>query len=112
MGLGLRKYFGTSFSGSYLTGQSDLLRYQDYEYAPGTVDQNGNWVFPDPRERAFEEILSVSQLAYGYKWDWRQFTLDLSIGGAFYAKEDEKYTSLIGGVNIGFPFNGRMFGIR
>jgi hypothetical protein len=31
-GLGIRKYFGTSFSGSYLTAQSDLMRYQTYDY--------------------------------------------------------------------------------
>ena len=113
MGLGLRKYFGTSFSGSYLTGQTDLTRYQTsvYEDAPAYMDQNGNWIYTSS-DRRVEQFLSITQVAYGYKWDWRQFTLDLSLGGAFYAKDDEKYTSLIGGVNIGFPFNAGMFGFR
>lgn len=114
MGLGLRKYFGTSFSGSYLTGQSDLMRYQTYEweYPAPYLDQNGMYVYPQSYNHRIERVVSITQLAYGYKWDWRQFTLDLNIGGAFYAKEDEKYTNLIAGVNLGFPFNASMFGIR
>jgi hypothetical protein len=113
-GLGIRKYFGTSFSGSYLTAQSDLMRYQtyDYVYQNPYMDENGMWVYPPSGDRVVEQFLSITQLAYGYKWDWRQFTLDLTIGGAFYAKSDEKYTSLIGGVNLGFPFNASMFGIH
>jgi hypothetical protein len=114
MGIGLRKYFGTSFSGSYLTGQTDLMRYQTYSYDyPGPyMDGNGMWVYPQSTKRAIEQFVSITQLAYGYKWDWRQFTLDLNIGGAFYAKEDEKYTNLIAGANFGFPFNAAMFGLR
>ncbi len=114
LGLGLRKYFGTSFSGSYLTAQTDLMRYQTYEYVYQNPyqDENGMWVYPPSGDQRVESYLSISQVAYGYKWDWRQFTLDLTIGGAFYAKDDEKYTSLIGGVNLGFPFNAAMFGIH
>jgi hypothetical protein len=114
MGLGLRKYFGTSFSGSYLTGQSDLMQYRTYkwDYPGAYTDANGMRVYPPSSYRPSENLISITQLAYGYKWDWSQFTLDLSLGGAFYAKEDEKYTNLIAGANLGFPFNAAMFGLH
>lgn len=113
LGLGLRKYFGADFAGSYLTAQSDLLGYKTTEmkYGSPTYDANGNYVSGDVRvpEKGY---VSVSQLAYGYKWGWRQFTLDLSVGGAFYAKRDDKFTNVIGGVNVGFPFGAKAFDIR
>jgi hypothetical protein len=112
-GLGLRKYFGSSFSGSYLTAQSDLLRFRDYEYEyiPSVQNPDGTWTGGESRNRPRTDFVSISQLSYGHKWDWRQFTLDLTIGGAFYAREDEKFTNVIG-VNVGFPFNAGMFGFH
>ena len=115
MGLGLRKYIGTSFTGSYLTGQTDLLAYQvkQWEYVDPTFDNTGNVItYGNDREMLKKGFLSVTQLAYGYKWGWRQFTLDLSIGGAFYAQPHDKFTNVIAGANLGFPFNKRTFGFR
>lgn len=109
-GLGLRKYIGDSFTGSYLTAQSDLLAYQvnRWDYG-GYYDANGMYHYND-KATPYKGFLSITQLAYGYKWGWRQFTLDLSVGGAFYAQRDEKFTNVIGGVNVGFPFNKQTFG--
>ena len=114
LGLGLRKYFGADFAGSYLTAQSDLLGYKTdrTEYTPATQDANGFWHGGDSKRVPYKDYLSVTQLAYGYKWGWRQFTLDLSVGGAFYAKRDEKFTNVIGGVNLGFPFGAKAFDIH
>ena len=115
LGLGLRKYIGTSFTGSYLTGQTDLLSYQvnQWEYTGPTYDANGMIIsYGDDKEVSKKGYLSVTQLAYGYKWGWRQFTLDLSIGGAFYAQRNEKFTNVIAGANLGFPFDKRTFGFR
>lgn len=111
-GLGLRKYIGDSFTGSYLTAQSDLLSYKinKESYVPMTQDQSGNWTGGGYSYSPYKGYLSISQLSYGYKWGWRQFTLDLSVGGAFYAQRDEKYTNVIAGANVGFPFNKQTFG--
>lgn len=111
-GLGLRKYIGDSFTGSYLTAQSDLLSYQvnKESYEPMIQDQFGNWVGGGYVYSPTNGYLSITQLAYGYKWGWRQFTLDLSVGGAFYAQRDEKFTNVIAGANVGFPFNKKTFG--
>jgi hypothetical protein len=61
----------------------------------------------DTREEIF---LSMTQLSYGYKWMWKQVVLDLSLGGAFYANQKEKYTGFIGAANIGIPFSKDSFG--
>jgi hypothetical protein len=112
-GLGLRKYLGESFTGSYLTAQTDLLSYKVNKegYTESKQDENGMWSGGQYFVTPYKGYLSISQLAYGYKWGWRQFTLDLSIGGAFYAERDEKFTNVIGGVNVGFPFNKKTFGL-
>lgn len=112
-GLGIRKYIGASFTGSYLTAQTDLLttKTNDIIYGNGTYDAMGMWIPGKDSYVTKKDFLSISQLAYGYKWGWRQFTLDLSVGGAFYAMKDEKFTNVIGGVNVGFPFNKQTFGL-
>ncbi len=114
MGLGLRKYIGSSFTGSYLTGQTDLLAYKldKDHYAEMVQDQYGYWTGGAYTRVPTKGYLSVTQLSYGYKWGWRQFTLDLSVGGAFYAQRQEKYTNVIAGANVGFPFNKQTFGFR
>lgn len=113
-GLGLRKYFGRAFSGTYLTVQSDYLksyvRRNDYVYNNG-FDLNGNPIAPTYTPRITRDYLSISQLSFGYKWAWRQFTLDLSGGGAFYAQDKDKYTNFIASANMGFPFGAGTFGL-
>jgi len=113
-GLGLRKYFGTSFSGTYFTAQSDLVRYQTYdiEYLPYVLGPDGMYTGGQSIGHPIESFVSVSQVALGYKWDWSQFTLDLNFGAAFYAKKDEKNTNVIGAVNLGFPFSAKNFGFH
>ncbi len=111
-GLGLRKYIGASFSGSYLTAQSDYLQGEDrssgsyYQYNPATNQE----VLISGKDRVQNIFLSVTQLSYGYKWMWKQVALDLSLGGAFYANKDGKNTSFIGSANIGIPFSKQTFG--
>ncbi|MDB5049728.1 MAG: hypothetical protein JWO30_2799 [Fibrobacteres bacterium] len=102
-GIGLRKYFGTAFTGSYITGQSDFIksytRRMEYNYNNSTdlsVER--------------DDFLSITQLSFGYKWGWREFTLDLSGGGAFYAQDAEKATNFIAAANVGFPFSAQTFG--
>jgi hypothetical protein len=115
MGLGLRKYIGRGFAGSYLTGQTDLLAYKvnKWVYTDTQYDQFGNVVqYGASGDVPTQGYLSITQLSYGYKWSWRQFTLDLSVGGAFYAQRDEKFTNVIAGANVGFPFNKQTFGFR
>lgn len=113
-GLGLRKYFGTSFSGTYFTAQSDLVRYQTYdsEYLPYVLGPNGMYTGGQSIEHPIESFFSVTQVAFGYKWDWYQFTLDMNFGAAFYAKKDEKNTNVIGAINLGFPFSAKNFGFH
>ena len=113
-GLGLRKYFGTSFSGSYFTAQSDLVRYRTYawDYLPYVPGPDGAYSGGVSVEHPIESFFSVSQVAFGYKWDWYQFTLDMNFGAAFYAKKDEKNTNVIGAINLGFPFSAKNFGFR
>lgn len=101
LGLGLRRYFSSAFSGSYLTGQSDYI--QGYQRQPESL-----W---DPMTQISSTeimvnhpMLSVTQVSIGYKWQWKYLAFDLSIGGAFYLNEDEAYTMLIAGVNVGAPF--------
>jgi hypothetical protein len=118
LGLGFRKYIGESFSGSYLTAQSDYVRGED-------IRDGGYWEYPqyDPNNPYYRPgvwvsgarirngiSLSISQLSYGYKWMWKQVVLDLSLGGAFYANQDEKFTGFIGAANIGIPFSKSTFG--
>ena len=117
LGLGFRKYIGESFSGSYLTAQTDYVQGE-------SINNGGHWDSPyDPIsglyrkeqwvsgiETSKEIFLSISQLSYGYKWMWKQVALDLSLGGAFYANQDEKFTNFIGAANIGIPFGKNVFG--
>jgi hypothetical protein len=102
-GLGVRKYFGHAFTGSYVTGQSDYIksytRRIEYDYSL-SID----------RSVTNNDYQSTTQLSFGYKWGWRQFTLDLNGGGAFYAKDTEKYTNFIASANVGFPFRSETFG--
>ncbi len=118
LGIGLRRYIGESFSGSYLTAQSDFIKGEDdnngghWEYltpdpATGT---NPREVWIDGTQPRKEIYLSMSQVSYGYKWMWKQVALDLSLGGAFYANQDEKFTGFIGAANIGIPFGKETFG--
>ena len=102
-GLGIRKYFGHAFAGSYLTAQTDYLHH----YTRG-IDYSWSINADVPFQKT--DYLSVSQLAFGYKWLWQSFTLDLSGGGAFYAQDKEKYTSFIASANVGFPFSSESFG--
>lgn len=101
LGLGLRRYFTTAFSGSYITGQSDYIqgyqRQPEYNWNPVTNVGATENVVSHP-------MLSVTQVSIGYKWQWKYLALDLSIGGAFYLNDDEAYTMLIAGVNVGAPF--------
>lgn len=101
LGLGLRRYFTTAFTGSYVTGQSDYIqgyqRQPEYSWDLITGISSNETVVSNP-------MLSVTQVSIGYKWQWKYLALDLSIGGAFYLNEDEAYTMLIGGVNVGAPF--------
>jgi hypothetical protein len=118
LGLGFRKYIGETFSGSYLTAQSDYVRGEDFQnggyWEYPQYDPNNPYAKPmvwvegtDTREEIF---LSMTQLSYGYKWMWKQVVLDLSLGGAFYANQKEKYTGFIGAANIGIPFSKDSFG--
>ena len=113
-GLGVRKYFGRAFSGTYLTVQSDYIksyvRRNEYTYNNG-FDSNGNPLPGTYAPKVTRDYLSISQLSFGYKWAWRQFTLDLSGGGAFYAQDKDKYTNFIASANVGFPFGAGTFGL-
>jgi hypothetical protein len=106
-GLGLRKYFGEAFKGSYLTAQSDYTYSYERgeEYMWNSTDYTS---YNKPFEK--RDFLSITQLAFGYKWGWKEFTLDLNTGGAFYAQDKEKRTNFIASANFGFPFNAETFG--
>jgi hypothetical protein len=117
-GLGFRRYIGDAFSGSYLTVQSDYIRGEkwgtQYNYNPSPIyDQLGNSIYqPYPTEPFSEkQFLSMSQISYGYKFQWKYIVVDLSLGGAFYLTQDEAKTNLIGGANLGVPFNASAFGL-
>lgn len=112
-GIGFRKYFGHAFAGTYLTLQSDYTHhyFRGERYESPVYDTDGSLISAGgmtngPRT----DYLSISQLAFGYKWLWNSFTLDLSGGGAFYAQDKEKYTNFIASANVGFPFNAESFG--
>ena len=98
MGIGGRKYIGRPFSGSYLTFQTDYV-YEWDEYS-GPISTT-----------VTEDFVSITQLSFGYKWMWRPFILDMSLGGAFYATETAKHTNIIGNINFGFPFGKENFGL-
>ncbi|HKP97686.1 MAG TPA: hypothetical protein VJ385_18235 [Fibrobacteria bacterium] len=111
-GLGIRKYFGNPFKGSYITGQTDYIKSYARNHDGGyySYDINGNSIYHPDGNSVKRDFLSITQLSFGYKWGWRQFTLDLSGGGAFYAQDAEKYTNFIGSANVGFPFSAQTFG--
>lgn len=101
LGVGLRRYIGSTFEGSYITGQTDYVRGYSrdiyYDYYPATSSDSYT-----SSERY--QYLSLTQAGIGYKWMWTYFTLDLSLGGAFFMSSDEKYTQLTVGFNLGAPF--------
>ncbi|MDQ3001723.1 MAG: hypothetical protein M3Y08_10740 [Fibrobacterota bacterium] len=112
-GLGFRKYFGHAFAGTYLTAQSDYTHhyFRGERYVNSVFSPEGNLISEGgPTYGPHTDYLSISQLSFGYKWLWNSFTLDLSGGGAFYARDKEKYTNFIASANVGFPFNADSFG--
>ena len=109
-GAGLRKYFGHAFSGSYITGQTDYI-VSDVEKKQSYYSYSTPAVEPYEYTSKTRDYLSITQISFGYKWSWAQFTLDLNGGGAFYAQDKEKYTNFIANANVGFPFGAKTFGI-
>ncbi len=107
-GLGLRKYIGYAFQGSYFTLQSDYIKYGGNRPRCSEISNYYCDTFTYPYSNDF---LSITQLSFGYKWMWKVISLDLSMGGAFYAQEDYKHTSVIGAANVGFPFGKKTMGL-
>jgi hypothetical protein len=101
LGVGLRRYIGSAFEGSYILGQTDYVyggsRNSYYEYYPTT----GSTPYTTDEKHQY---LSLTQVGIGYKWMWTYFALDLSLGGAFFMSTEEKYTRLTVGFNLGAPF--------
>jgi hypothetical protein len=100
-GFGLRRYFSRAFSGSYATGQTDLIMgyisEPDWSWDPISGQSS-------EKQNVEEPLLSITQLSIGYKWQWKYLAVDASIGGALYIHTPETYTMLIGALNIGAPF--------